>query len=687
MDRDYKSKPSEGCDWDCTIIIDQEILNRRLSSGEKSSRCMSELLNELSCHYSLRLLVADKVLPSFEARQALEELRLEGTVSEEDIIFSSQLKYPLADPRSFQVAAALAGGRPESCILLSCNPIIQLAALAAGMKTLSFPVLEETGPGGARMIGHRIPKAGEIDEDISPTYVLGGRLVTMNPDGEVLDDARIVVSAGKIAQIAVQGEDLWPQFQEAPEIDTLGTIYPGLIDLHNHFVYNVLPLWTPPKRYTNRSQWSKIKAYSRDISLPIRALADSAVASRAIVRYVEVKALLGGTTTGQGIRTQVEGGVSIFKGAMRNVEETDDPRLPEAGTRVPDLGLSPDDIQSFKNGLSRRKAYFYHLAEGTGITAQKRFADLEKNGLIRESLVGIHSLGLMAEDLGLMARMRAKVVWSPFSNLLLYGRTLDLKSLKESGALFSIGCDWSPSGGKNLLQELKVARYVNEIQGSVYSSQDLARAVTINPAQILGWEEYLGTIKPGALADLTILAGGAGDPYDQLIDATEKDIQLVVVHGTPRYGTESIMRGIHGLEEEYLEKIEICEDERLLYLYSPGSKLNDLTFAQSKKTLHEAMSDLPAFREATREENSLLRAMGINEEEKFRIIPDNELEEPDLRGSGPLAAPLKVDWSNMAEKVELDEPLVDRQSYWERLEEQKNIDEGLRRALKGAYGR
>lgn len=686
MTRDYKSKPAEGGS-DCTILIDQEILERRLSSGEKYSRYISELFNELSSHYSLRLLVAEKSLLSNEARQALEDLGLEETVSEEDIIYISQLKYPLADKRSFQVAAALAGRRPENCILLSGNPIFQLAALAAGMKTLSLPVPEEAVPGGARMIGQRLAKAGEIDEDISPTYVLRGRLVTMNPGGEVLDDARIVVSAGKIAQIAVEGEEIEFQFREAPVIDTKGTIYPGLIDLHNHFVYNVLPLWIPPKRYTNRSQWSKIKAYSRDISLPIRALADSAIASRAIVRYVEVKALLGGTTTGQGIRTQVEGGASIFKGAMRNVEETEDPRLPEAGTRVPDLGLSPDDILSFKNSLSRRKAYFYHLAEGTGKTAHKRFTDLEKNGLIQESLVGIHSLGLMAEDLGLMAKLRAKVVWSPFSNLLLYGRTLDLKSLKESGALFSIGCDWSPSGGKNLLLELKVARYVNEMQGSVYSSQDLARAVTSNPARILGWQEYLGAIKPGALADFTILAGRAGDPYDQLIDATEKDIQLVVVHGTPRYGRESIMRGIGGLEDEHLEKIEIGEEERLLYLYSPGSKINDLTFAQSKKTLQEAMSDLPAFRKATQEENRLLKAMGIREEEKFRILPDNELEEPEMRNNGPLAAPLKADWSNMAEKVELDEPLVDRQSYWERLKAQKNIDEGLKRALKNAYGR
>ncbi len=94
-------------------------------------------------------------------------------------------------------------------------------------------------------------------------------------------------------------------------------------------------------------------------------MADSAITSRAIVRYVEVKALLGGTTTGQGIRTQVEGGVSIFKGAMRNAEETNDPRLPEAGTRVPDLGRAEDEIKSFRNSLSKRKAYFYRLEERT----------------------------------------------------------------------------------------------------------------------------------------------------------------------------------------------------------------------------------------------------------------------------------------------------------------------------------
>ena len=64
--------------------------------------------------------------------------------------------------------------------------------------------------------------------------------------------------------------------------------------------------------------------YGAEISLPIHLLASSPSASRAIVRYIEAKALVGGTTTGQGIRTQVRGGARLFRGAMRNVEETND---------------------------------------------------------------------------------------------------------------------------------------------------------------------------------------------------------------------------------------------------------------------------------------------------------------------------------------------------------------------------
>jgi hypothetical protein len=97
------------------------------------------------------------------------------------------------------------------------------------------------------------------------------------------------------------------------------------------------------------------------------------------------------------------------------------------------------------------------------------------------------------------------------------------------------------------------------------------------------------------------------------------------------------------------------------------------------------MADLPAFLQSTKEENRLLRAMGMRVEEKFRILLDNELEEPETRRMGPLAAAARIDWSKIARSVELDGPEVDLPTYWNRLDEQTNIDDGLRQMLKQAY--
>ena len=102
-----------------------------------------------------------------------------------------------------------------------------------------------------------------------------------------------------------------------------------------------------PRRYTNRTQWPRARRYAAEVAPPVRAL----------VRSVEVKALAGGTTTGQGIRTRVQGSINLFRGAMRNVEETNDPRLPEAGMLVPDLQASPEAIEQFRRSLASRAAY------------------------------------------------------------------------------------------------------------------------------------------------------------------------------------------------------------------------------------------------------------------------------------------------------------------------------------------
>ena len=128
-----------------------------------------------------------------------------------------------------------------------------------------------------------------------------------------------------------------------------------------------------------------------------------------ICRYVEVKALIGGTTTGQGITLANQSGIRrYFRGVMRNVEATDDDTLPAASTRVPDVAAS--DAQAFLTRLKKEKTcYLLHLAEGLDATARRAFASLQiapGQWAITSSLCGIHAAAL--QGVGLRGARRAR---------------------------------------------------------------------------------------------------------------------------------------------------------------------------------------------------------------------------------------------------------------------------------------
>jgi cytosine/adenosine deaminase-related metal-dependent hydrolase len=56
---------------------------------------------------------------------------------------------------------------------------------------------------------------------------------------------------------------------------------------------------------------------------------------------------------------------------------------------------------------------------------------------------GIHSAALRQEDLALIAQHGGSVVWSPLSNYLLYGATLDLWAARRAGVVLGLGSDWA----------------------------------------------------------------------------------------------------------------------------------------------------------------------------------------------------------------------------------------------------
>jgi 5-methylthioadenosine/S-adenosylhomocysteine deaminase len=622
-----------------------------------------------------------------DIKRILEEAEIDGHFDSDLLVAASNLPHPLPDRRAFAVAAALAEAPAGQCVFVSADRSMRAAASSAGMR--SAPLTEQASD--AQLLSDaQEPRAsllaGEIDEDVGPTFVLTGRIVTMNSSGDVHDDGQIAISQGRIVAVGPRDQALPDAFAKAPRIETGGTLYPGLIDLHNHFVYNVLSLWSVPRLYQDRNQWPRASTYAPEVTLPVRALAEAPRSARALVRYVEAKALIGGTTTGQGIRTRVNGGPKLFRGAMRNVEVTDDPRLPEAGTLVPSLYVNKERVAAFRRSLDSRTSYFYHLAEGVDDAARKTFTDLLDNDLLQPSLVGIHCLGLRPDDLAKFAAAGAKTVWSPLSNLLLYGRTLDLKAVEAAKMPLAIGCDWSPSGSKNLLQELKVARWVVNEQQAGLTDADLLRCVTSTPAAILGWASYIGTLAENAFADILVLDGVQGEPYEHLIEARETDIRLVLIHGVARYGESELMEQLHTTPEFPLEPWTLAGSKRAFNLQTPDSELNDVSFAAATKTLSTAMSDLPAFRAQAADDTAQLASFGV-EAPSFTVDLDNEYEPtPDELQADPAAAGLMADWSQIAERVALDTPTVVEDGYWQQLDKAANLPDGLAASLRGAYG-
>ncbi|HYC06791.1 MAG TPA: amidohydrolase family protein [Candidatus Binatia bacterium] len=428
-------------------------------------------------------------------------------------------------------------------------------------------------------------------------YALAGRVVTMAPGGQPLANGVVYVKDDSIVAVLDAGAGPPPGFENVAPIDTKGTIYPGLIELHNHLSYDALPLWDVPQKFSNRDKWSSgamSDTYRKLISGPMQIVGTTPGLPEAVVRYVEVKCLLGGTTTSQGIALYSDAGIrKLYFGACRNVEVTKDKALPIAATRIPDVAAR--DIEKFFKREQASTSLILHLAEGTDQAAESHFTALQradKSWAIAASLAGIHCVALTRADFDVLASKGASMVWSPLSNLLLYGATADVASARAAGVRMGIGSDWSPSGSKNLLFELRVARAYAKTIGGI-PDRDLLAMATIDAAGILGWDKALGSLEAGKRADILVVARRTHDPYEHLFQCTEADVELVVIDGVARAGTAALMTQLG--RGTPTETVSVGTETRVLDLEQSGvdPTIAGLSLADATTRLRDALADLP----------------------------------------------------------------------------------------------
>ena len=149
-----------------------------------------------------------------------------------------------------------------------------------------------------------------------------------------------------------------------------------------------------------------------------------------------------------------------------------------------------------------------------------------------DETVVIHGAALDRAQFDKMASVGSDLVWSPISNLLLYGNTTNVRAADAAGVPISLAPDWGPSGSKNNLHELKVADLWNkEVMDSYFTDYEMAQMVTSNPAKAAKWDSFVGQLKSGMYADLVVIDTFHDDPYRNLIEAIDADVRLTVVQG------------------------------------------------------------------------------------------------------------------------------------------------------------
>ncbi|HEY0712589.1 MAG TPA: amidohydrolase family protein, partial [Polyangia bacterium] len=338
-----------------------------------------------------------------------------------------------------------------------------------------------------------------------------------------------------------------------------GVISPGLINAHDHITYAQSgPAPSTAERYEHRHDWRVGKRGHNVIPAPGSATSDEQT-------WAELRFVLGGATS-----TVSSGGAA---GLMRNLDRS---------TLLEGLNVAPVLYDTFPLGdsagaqlttgcsypaikksesLPAAATYAAHIAEGIDAVARNEFVCTSGTSvpggqdLLKAQTAIFHGIALKASDLAVIATDGAKLVWSPRSNVALYGDTAPVTAAARLGIPIALGTDWIISGSMNLLRELKCADSLNATAyDRFFSDEDLWRMVTSNAALAMSVGERLGALAPGKLADVSIFDGTTRDKFRAIIAAEPNDVALVLRGGKALYGEAAVIDAL----APGCEAIDVC---------------------------------------------------------------------------------------------------------------------------------
>lgn len=342
------------------------------------------------------------------------------------------------------------------------------------------------------------------------------------PEG-VLEGGEMLIENGTI--IAVGCGLTLPE--NTSRIDCRGqVISPGLINLHEHLKYSHHRTHVTPADYDHRHEW-RLGLNGKPL-IEVKPAPQPEMWARAELRH-----LLAGETavvgSGQvpGLTRDLEKERAALAADHMALVANTFPLSDGGGL----LKTEDCDYPNLQALVDSKDLQVMHLAEGTSPAAHNELRCLSHVWPDDRQFTLVHGVASNKQDVKWLAKHHHSLVWSPRSNLALYGATADIPELRAQKVMLAIGTDWSPTGSLDLPAELRCARdYALNHWALELRNKELWQMATTHAATAAGLDKRIGTLQVGAKADFIIL-DGAADPYAAVVEATAATVRSVFIDG------------------------------------------------------------------------------------------------------------------------------------------------------------
>jgi len=338
----------------------------------------------------------------------------------------------------------------------------------------------------------------------SKTLLKSGRLLDPR-SGNVLSPAAVLVENGKIKEVGSP-----PQLQnhvsgDVKTIDLGGaTLLPGLIDGHTHLFLDII---APPKLEIDR--------HSNGFFAPgmLLAIVESPSKRALIAAQLAREDLESGITTVRNLGHSGIDGDTELRDAI-NAGRVPGPRILASGRKLITRGEYVHNLNPALADAILQQEFL--LIDGTDrarqAVRQNEFQNVDVIKVSADELIHVLSPETHAARVSAADRGRTR-----YDQL--------VQRVMKSGVKFAAGSDmcWFYPG---MTRGQASTAVLTNLRKTGMPALDAIRAITVNAAEMLGWQDRIGSIESGKFADLIAVAG------DPIADISELErVRFVMKDG------------------------------------------------------------------------------------------------------------------------------------------------------------